>query len=140
MLFVEKQISQSLQGQVGTWLREVSGKFVADNNGILGICRNADKAYDYYLWRPIGIWLQHSYYLHTRTRFAHILLESLFASKYQGSVMIFDPSSVPHLKPWLVRTLEPMYVCFSILNFHTFNSFADATLNPEPLLIIFLPY
>jgi RNA-binding protein 26 len=24
--------------------------------------------------------------------------------------MIFDPSSASHLKPWLVRTLEPMYV------------------------------
>jgi RNA-binding protein 26 len=27
--------------------------------------------------------------------------------------MIFDPTTAPHLKPWLVRTLEPMYVCFS---------------------------
>jgi RNA-binding protein 26 len=24
--------------------------------------------------------------------------------------MLFDPSTAPQLKPWLVRTLEPMYV------------------------------
>lgn len=31
-------------------------------------------------------------------------------SPYERRPMIFDPSSAPHLKPWLVRTLEPMSV------------------------------
>lgn len=55
--------------------------------------------------------------------------------------MVFDTENANHLKPWLVRTLEPMYAFLQILfvvnpYILTMDS-ADAMLNRELSQIIY---
>ena len=64
----------------------------------------------------LGVWVGTG---KTRSLTSTLLLDFI-------SSMVFDPASAPHLKPWLVRTLEPMFVClmclFPYILTHSFSS------------------
>lgn len=46
--------------------------------------------------------------------------------------MIYDPATAPHLKPWLVRTLEPMYVPKTSGDIHTHCACLASRCDAEP--------
>jgi hypothetical protein len=51
---------------------------------------------------------------------------SVFSSPHSASSMVFDPESATHLKPWLVRTLEPMFVYPALSDYVLYTDFISS--------------